>query len=222
MAEIERQLTELAGPREPLDAKAKKQRRILEAATGLFIEQGYRKTSVDEIARQAHVGKGTVYTYFANKALVLAGAIALEKRAYMAEMVDFMDESRPARDRLKDLVRSGLVLSQKMPLVSRLMSGDQELAFALADLEASDSELWAQSAKLRQLFVAELLNDAHGGTWSEAEAAERTSVFNGFLQFASLIGRPEVRNGLSLERFAELMAEMLVDGIAQPVTQRST
>jgi AcrR family transcriptional regulator len=222
MAEIERQLTELAGPREPLDAKGKKQRRILEAATELFIEQGYRKTSVDEVARRAHVAKGTIYTHFENKAMLLAGAVALEKREYMAEMLHFLDESRPARERLKEMTVASLVLSQKMPLVSRLMNGDAELAFALQDLQDNGSELMQRSAEMRQQFLAHLLNEAHGGTWTEAETAERANVFTGFLQFAGLIGRPEIRFGLSLERFAELLAEMLVDGIAQPVTQRST
>jgi len=40
---------------------------ILEAAKRLFIRFGKRKTSVDEIARAAGVGKGTVYSYFKGK-----------------------------------------------------------------------------------------------------------------------------------------------------------
>lgn len=40
---------------------------ILEAAKRLFIRFGKRKTSVDDIARAAGVGKGTVYSYFKGK-----------------------------------------------------------------------------------------------------------------------------------------------------------
>ncbi|MCD4733075.1 TetR/AcrR family transcriptional regulator [bacterium] len=43
---------------------------ILEAAKRLFIRFGKRKTSVDEIARAAGVGKGTVYSYFKGKELL--------------------------------------------------------------------------------------------------------------------------------------------------------
>jgi TetR/AcrR family transcriptional repressor of mexJK operon len=40
---------------------------ILEAATTLFLRNGYLGTSVDDIAALAHVSKQTVYTHFADK-----------------------------------------------------------------------------------------------------------------------------------------------------------
>ena len=42
-----------AGP--PSDPKERKRRRIIAAATELFVHHGYRKTSVDEIAHRARV-----------------------------------------------------------------------------------------------------------------------------------------------------------------------
>ena len=44
-----------------------KQERILDAAFERFKHFGFLKTTVDEIARQAQVGKGTIYSYFKNK-----------------------------------------------------------------------------------------------------------------------------------------------------------
>lgn len=41
---------------------------ILEAAVHLFDTKGYEKTSIEELAREAGVGKGTIYTYFQTKA----------------------------------------------------------------------------------------------------------------------------------------------------------
>ena len=38
----------------------RKRERILRAATDLFVRLGYRKTSIDEVAKQAGVAKGTV------------------------------------------------------------------------------------------------------------------------------------------------------------------
>ncbi len=40
---------------------------ILNAAERLFVRYGYKKTTVDEIAQEAHVGKGTVYLHFQSK-----------------------------------------------------------------------------------------------------------------------------------------------------------
>jgi len=48
---------------------------ILEAATTLFLRNGYLGTSVDDIAAQAHVSKQTVYTHFADKEQLFAELI---------------------------------------------------------------------------------------------------------------------------------------------------
>ena len=48
---------------------------ILDAATTLFLRNGYLGTSVDDIAAQAHVSKQTVYTHFADKEQLFAELI---------------------------------------------------------------------------------------------------------------------------------------------------
>ena len=40
---------------------------IIEAADRLFTRFGYRRTSMDDIAREAGIAKGTLYLYFTNK-----------------------------------------------------------------------------------------------------------------------------------------------------------
>ncbi len=44
---------------------------LLMAARALFVSQGYRHTTVDEIAEAAHLTKGAVYFYFRNKEALL-------------------------------------------------------------------------------------------------------------------------------------------------------
>ncbi len=46
-----------------------------EAASELFLEQGYARTSVDQIARRAGVSRGTFFNYFAGKADVFWGEV---------------------------------------------------------------------------------------------------------------------------------------------------
>jgi len=58
---------------------AERQRRVLEAATELFLEQGYGATSIDQIARAADVSPQSVYANFENKAGILEGAINLAR-----------------------------------------------------------------------------------------------------------------------------------------------
>lgn len=66
-------------------------RALAEAATDLFIRQGYAETSVDEIAEAAGVGRRTFFRYFPTKEDVfLAPALA--------EVADFADTLATAPD----------------------------------------------------------------------------------------------------------------------------
>src|SRR5262249_31996012 len=59
----------LGGMVEPREGtqSARKHKAIVEAATALFLSKGYQRTSLDEIAALAAVGKQTVYKHFADK-----------------------------------------------------------------------------------------------------------------------------------------------------------
>ena len=45
----------------------RKRRQILNSAFAIFARKGFSETTVEEIAKHAKVGKGTVFIYFSNK-----------------------------------------------------------------------------------------------------------------------------------------------------------
>jgi AcrR family transcriptional regulator len=51
--------------------------RIIQSAMQLFMHYGYRKTTMDDIAREACVAKGSLYLHFSNKAAVLTEVIRI-------------------------------------------------------------------------------------------------------------------------------------------------
>jgi AcrR family transcriptional regulator len=55
---------------------ARKHRAILDAATAIFLREGYLGTSMDEIAARARVSKQTVYTHFADKERLFTEIVA--------------------------------------------------------------------------------------------------------------------------------------------------
>ncbi|HEY5673230.1 MAG TPA: TetR/AcrR family transcriptional regulator [Malonomonas sp.] len=55
----------MAGIRE--QKKAETRQAITVAAVALFSTKGYEKTSIEDIARAAKIGKATIYTYFSTK-----------------------------------------------------------------------------------------------------------------------------------------------------------
>ena len=52
--------------------RARRKQEILQAARAVFVDRGYRRATVDEIAQRAEIGKGTIYLYFESKEAVLA------------------------------------------------------------------------------------------------------------------------------------------------------
>lgn len=58
--------------------KADRNRRIVEAATMLFREQGYDSVRIEDIAEMAEVSVGTLYNYFQNKGDILVATVSME------------------------------------------------------------------------------------------------------------------------------------------------
>jgi NADH dehydrogenase len=66
--------------------KIETRNRILAAAVQLFQERGFEQTSVDELAAQANISRGTFFNYFASKESLLH-EIALNERQALRRLV---------------------------------------------------------------------------------------------------------------------------------------
>jgi TetR/AcrR family transcriptional repressor of mexJK operon len=87
---------------------ARKRRAILEAATTLFLGNGYRGTSMDEIAALAGVSKQTVYKHFADKESlfteIVTGTVDEVADPVQDEVLQIGDRGNLEED-LRDLAR---------------------------------------------------------------------------------------------------------------------
>jgi AcrR family transcriptional regulator len=72
-------------PQERADA-ARNRRKILEAAQALFAERGVEHVSMDDVARAAQVGKGTLYRRFGDRS-ALALALLDERERALQEAI---------------------------------------------------------------------------------------------------------------------------------------
>lgn len=61
---------------------SEKQLQILNAASRLFLTEGFSKTSMDNVAQLANVSKQTVYSHFANKNTLFKAVIELKVQQY--------------------------------------------------------------------------------------------------------------------------------------------
>jgi AcrR family transcriptional regulator len=76
----------LAAPAERADA-ARNRRRILDAAERLFARDGVACTSMDAIAAEARVGKGTVFRRFGDRASLALALLESSERAFQEAFI---------------------------------------------------------------------------------------------------------------------------------------
>jgi len=83
-----------------LTAKAQQ---ILEGARDAFLEFGYEGASTDEIVRRAQVSKGTLYSYFPDKAAIFAAFVQNECREQAKQIFSIDPHKKPVAETLNDI-----------------------------------------------------------------------------------------------------------------------
>lgn len=88
---------------------------VLDAALSLFMEQGFARTSVEQVARRAGISKGAIYLYFESKEAILVGlvnrAIAPLSEVLFENIARFEGDPRPALAQILRLM--GQVMGQQ-------------------------------------------------------------------------------------------------------------
>ena len=175
---------------EPLQEQLVRRDAILDAAEQLFAQFGYRRTSMDDVARRAGVAKGTLYLYFDGKvalframqsrnaeaamarcdAISAAGGSLLSQLLAMLEAVYGVFHVRyGASDHLSEL--SATRQSVGGDLAARL---ETDIADRLAgaidqSVVAGASDLGRSGLTVAQI-VAALLSGARGAKYEEGQA----------------------------------------------------
>ncbi len=102
---------------------AKKECILLEAARA-FARFGFKKASIDEIAREAGVGKGTVYLAAESKEDLFYQVLHREMRAWQSECSKVIDPRVPADQLLVRLLTAAKAYLDQHPLVRDLLIGE--------------------------------------------------------------------------------------------------
>ncbi len=86
------------------ETKKKKTRQaIVQAAVKLFSEKGFENTSVDELAKEAGVGKSTIYGYFQTKSEIFLAFCEDEINFVFADLSEKSDPDASLQEQLLNL-----------------------------------------------------------------------------------------------------------------------
>lgn len=84
---------------------APKRKAILEATIRVLRDQGLSGLKVEEVAREAEVGKGTVYLYFQDKQDLLKALVEYHTFSFYQKVEDVVSREGPFRERLAEVLR---------------------------------------------------------------------------------------------------------------------
>ena len=155
------------------------QRRIVEAATALFLRDGYGRTSIDAIADAALVSPATIYKLFGNKA-------AIAKRVGDVAVAGDHDEV-PLDER--DWVKTALSDPDPTHALRRVVEGGTAVLVRITPIIEM-----ANAAAHLEPALASFVLDGHEGRW------------HGMSRFvASLRDRGALRPGLSANEATDIM-----------------
>ena len=185
--------------------------RILDAADRLMVRSGYRKMTVDDLAKEAGIGKGTVYLSFESKADVALACIDRMVTRVLVRLDAIATGSGSAEQRLRSMLVERVMIrfDYARPHSASL---DELLASIRPSLLAHRREYFRAEASVMAALV-------HAGRRSgELAAADPPAVARAFITATnsllpySLSVEELGQRGETLRR-AEAIAQLLLRGI---------
>ncbi|OHV01899.1 TetR/AcrR family transcriptional regulator [Mycobacterium talmoniae] len=105
--------------------RAQRADRILDTARDLLLRWGYRRVTIDELARRAGVGKGTIYLHWRSRE-DLFHAVSSREAAAMTDAIVGSLRNDPAAVALHRYLRQLFVEAMKRPVLRALYTRDTD------------------------------------------------------------------------------------------------
>ncbi len=127
------------------DEKNVKKENIRLAALQLFMEHGFRKVNIWEIAKKAGVSQVTIYNYFGSKDDLARYVLELYMEEQLKEFTRFYNSSQPFLEKLEWIFFQKKVKAfdtMSVEFLDSFISSDPEIAEAIKQFEAKSVPLF--------------------------------------------------------------------------------
>jgi TetR/AcrR family transcriptional regulator len=180
----------LSGARQRTQVREENERAILEAATSVFAELGFKGATTAAIAERAGLPKANVHYYFPSKADLYRAVMARVLETWLAA-ADSLDGTGEPADALKRYIEAKMDLSRSMPEGSRIFASEimrgapaiaDHLETTLRDWLRSRGAIvrrWIAEGKIAPVEPAYLFYMIWASTQHYADFARQIEVLNG-------------------------------------------
>jgi AcrR family transcriptional regulator len=126
---------------------------LLAAAAHRFVDRGIRRTTMEDIAKQAHAGKATLYRHFANKDAVIDALLEREAERFERLLERSAAEHGSAPDRIEAAFLAGVRFFVEHPVMTR--GRDEEPGVLLPRITANGGPLVQRGLALFTTLIEE-------------------------------------------------------------------
>lgn len=179
---------------------------ILEAATEVFSRFGFKKASVDDIARRAGIGKGTVYLHFGSKEELFATVARDTWGRVFEEIRAALRQARTPDAKLRAYCRGRL---EQVAAIARTLNVDETIA--LEAMEAARPfvhEFREKELKLVESILAE------GNEAKVFSVRKPRAVAVGLLTWLEALVPIQVRGGAEERAGIDVVLDAILRGLA--------
>jgi AcrR family transcriptional regulator len=189
--------------------------RILDAASELILRWGYRKTTIDDIAKQARVAKGTIYLHWKTREDLFMALIIREDLKY-AEDLKKRIASDPEGLTLRGFVKHSTLALLDYPLIKAVFLNDTQMLGELASREFS-SATYPQRIENYKQFLTFLRSNGMVNT--EFGIREQTYILSA-IWIGFLLVDPWMPEEFKVS--GEEMVDLLADTVQRAFEPRTT
>jgi AcrR family transcriptional regulator len=187
--------------------------RILDGWNRLLARYGYRKLTMDDLASEVGIGKGTIYLYFRSKEDLVYSHIDRVVRQLIERLKRVLRSTLSPADKLREMI-----VLRVMFRFDAVQDFPESLSEMFRDYRAGVLErrehYFKEEAKV---FAAALRQGHRGGVFRNTDGVTTASAIlaatNSLLPFH--LSARELGKRQDIERTATLITDLLLDGLLQ-------
>jgi AcrR family transcriptional regulator len=194
-------------------SKTDKREAILQAAWKLIRHYGFNKTTVEDIAQGAGVGKGTVYMHFRSKTEIMLALTDLTNERIIGDLAEIAATDAPPTDRLRECLLHRIMTL--FDIVNRYPHSEDVIASLLPEIV---QRLEGYVRRHGELLGGILAEGVEAGDLAVDDPAATGQLLANLFE---LLTPPHYRfrSRKALERFANETIDLVLRGLS-PVARR--
>jgi AcrR family transcriptional regulator len=203
-------------PKQPTDSQARRRKEILDVATRLFAQRGFNGTSMDDIAKELGILKGSLYYWIDSKESLLAEVLAISPMLdEIAQSEQILAHDLPASERLRLMVHVHIDLWVLFPHNFQVF-----MEYSHLDVREGDV-YYNQRSSLENLFKKVVRQGIDSGEF-EIALADLSIVVNSMFGIMNWFPRWYAPEGPSTpSEIADVMTSFMLRGLGSDARGRA-